>query len=53
MADIILFHSILDLRPGVKKAAERLTENGHRVYTPDLMNGEIFEEEFRKSALQK
>ncbi|MGA2141131.1 MAG: dienelactone hydrolase family protein [Brevinematales bacterium] len=46
MANIILFHSILGLRAGVKKTAERLNENGHKVYTPDLMNGEIFEEEF-------
>jgi dienelactone hydrolase len=43
MANIILFHSIMGLRPGVLTTAERLKEKGHQVFTPDLINGEIFD----------
>lgn len=43
MANIVLFHSIMGLRSGVTQAAGRLTEKGHKVFAPDLMNGETFE----------
>ncbi len=40
MTDIVLFHSVLGLRPGVSEAAERLRAGGHTVHTPDLYRGE-------------
>jgi dienelactone hydrolase len=44
MAEVVLFHSALGLRPGVLSAAERLREAGHVVHTPDLYDGEVFED---------
>lgn len=44
MAEVVLFHSVLGLRPGVISAADRLREAGHTVYTPDLFDGEVFDE---------
>ena len=44
MAEVVLFHSVLGLRPGVISAADRLREAGHAVHTPDLFGGEVFEE---------
>lgn len=41
MADVLLFHSIYGLRPGVLAAADRLREAGHMVVTPDLFNGAV------------
>jgi hypothetical protein len=35
MAEVVLFHSVLGLRPGVI-AADRLRTAGHTVHTPDL-----------------
>lgn len=40
MADIILFHSVLGLRPVELNAADRLRAAGHDVTTPDLYAGE-------------
>jgi dienelactone hydrolase len=40
MAEIVLFHSALGMRPGVTVAADRLRAGGHRVHTPDLFPGE-------------
>jgi dienelactone hydrolase len=40
MAEIVLFHSALGLRPGVSVAADRLRDAGHIVHTPDLFPGE-------------
>lgn len=42
MADIVLFHSALGLRPGLLAAADRMRAAGHAVHTPDLFDGEIF-----------
>jgi dienelactone hydrolase len=42
MAEVILFHSVLGLRPGVIAAAERLRAAGHTVHTPDCYDGQIF-----------
>ncbi|MCR6485976.1 dienelactone hydrolase family protein [Amycolatopsis sp. OK19-0408] len=39
MADIVVFHSVLGLRPAELEFAERLREAGHRVTTPDLYDG--------------
>jgi dienelactone hydrolase len=44
MAEVVLFHSVLGLRPGVIAAADRLRTAGHTVHTPDLFDGEVFEE---------
>ncbi len=41
MADVILFHSVLGLRPVERKAADRLRAAGHDVTTPDLYAGEV------------
>jgi dienelactone hydrolase len=39
MANVILFHSILGLRPLERDAAERLRAAGHSVTLPDLYDG--------------
>jgi dienelactone hydrolase len=44
MADITLFHSVCGLRPAVLDDAERLRAAGHRVQTPDLFDGAVFDE---------
>ncbi len=44
MAEVVLFHSVLGLRPGVIAAAERLRAAGHTVHTPDLFDGEVFDD---------
>ncbi len=41
---IVLFHSALGLRPAVKVFADRLSEAGHIVHTPDLYDGEVFDD---------
>ncbi|MFE5858565.1 dienelactone hydrolase family protein [Streptomyces sp. NPDC056500] len=41
--DIMLLHSAYGLRPAVRAAAERLEAAGHRVWTPDLYQGETFD----------
>jgi dienelactone hydrolase len=43
MAEVVLFHSVLGLRPGVIAAADRLRAAGHTVHTPDLYDGEVFD----------
>lgn len=47
MAEIVLFHSALGLRPGVSVAADRLRAAGHTVHTPDLFLGEALFNEYR------
>ena len=39
MAHVVLFHSMLGLRPVEQLAAERLRQAGHQVTTPDLYLG--------------
>lgn len=39
MTDIVVFHSVLGLRPVEHALAERLRAAGHRVVTPDLYAG--------------
>lgn len=36
MTQIVLFHSVLGLRPGMLDAADRLRADGHEVLVPDL-----------------
>jgi dienelactone hydrolase len=42
--EIVVFHSVLGLRPGVLQWAERLRAEGHLVHTPDLYDGEVFDD---------
>jgi dienelactone hydrolase len=44
MAEIVLFHSALGLRPGVTSAADGLREAGHSVHVPDYYDGEVFDD---------
>ena len=44
MAEVVLFHSALGLRPGVTAAADRLRAAGHNVHTPDYYDGEVFDD---------
>lgn len=44
MANVVLFHSVLGLREGVKAAADMLRRRGHTVYVPDLFDGEVFDD---------
>ncbi len=37
---VVLFHSVLGLRPGVLQGAERLRAAGHEVHTPDRYQGQ-------------
>lgn len=43
MAEVLLFHHVLGLTPGVVAFAERLREAGHTVHAPDLFDGRTFE----------
>ena len=43
MTELVLFHSVLGLRPAVRSFAERLREAGHAVHVPDLYGGEVFD----------
>jgi dienelactone hydrolase len=44
MAEVVLFHSVLGLRPGVISAAKRLRAAGHTLHTPDYFDGEVFDD---------
>ena len=44
MSTVILFHHALGLTLGFIDFAERLSEAGHLVHTPDLYDGEVFAE---------
>ena len=44
MAEVVLFHSVLGLRPGVIAASDRLRAAGHAVHAPDLYDGEVFDD---------
>ena len=43
MMTIVFFHSSLGLRPGVLAFADRLRAAGHVVHTPDLFDGNVFD----------
>lgn len=40
MAEVLLFHHVQGLTPGVKEFADALRGAGHTVHTPDLFGGE-------------
>jgi dienelactone hydrolase len=42
--EVVLFHSALGLRPGVRAWADRLRAAGHRVHVPDLYGGPVFDD---------
>lgn len=42
MADIVVFHPALGLRPAVQEFADALRNTGRRVHTPDLYEGRTF-----------
>ena len=42
--EIVLFHSVLGVRPAVKDWADRLRAAGHVVHVPDLYDGEVFDD---------
>jgi dienelactone hydrolase len=44
VSEIVLFHSALGLRPAVRGFADELRVAGHMVHTPDLFDGEVFED---------
>jgi dienelactone hydrolase len=44
MTEIVLFHSVLGLRPGVHETAERWRDAGHVVHLPDLYDGDVFDD---------
>lgn len=43
MTEIVLFHHIQGLTPGVTAFADRLRAAGHRVHTPDVFEGRTFD----------
>ncbi|WP_203715801.1 dienelactone hydrolase family protein [Asanoa siamensis] len=43
MAEVVLFHHIHGLTPGVTAFAEALRSAGHTVHTPDLYDGNVFD----------
>jgi dienelactone hydrolase len=44
MAEVVLVHSVLGLRPGVIAAADLLRSAGHTVHAPDCYDGEVFDD---------
>ena len=44
MAEIVLFHSALGLRPWVTASDDRLRGAGHTVHTPDYYDAEVFDD---------
>jgi dienelactone hydrolase len=43
MAEVVLFHHVCGLTPGVQAFAEGLRAGGHTVHTPDLFGGRTFD----------
>ncbi len=50
MSQIVLFHSVLGVRPGVLAAAERLRGAGHEVLVVDQYDGRVFDDYEKASA---
>jgi dienelactone hydrolase len=42
--EVVLFHSAYGLTPGVVQCADRLRQCGYKVHTPDLYDGDVFED---------
>lgn len=43
MAEVVLFHHVQGLTPGVVAFADELRAAGHTVHTPDLFDGRTFD----------
>jgi dienelactone hydrolase len=43
MAEVLLFHHVQGLTPGIAAFADELRRAGHTVHTPDLYDGKTFE----------
>lgn len=43
MTSVVLFHSVLGLRPAVRHWADQLRAAGHTVHLPDLYDGAVFD----------
>lgn len=43
MAEVVLFHHVQGLTPGVQAFADELRSAGHTVHTPDLFGGRVFD----------
>lgn len=43
MTDVVLFHHVQGLTPGVHALADEIRAAGHTVHTPDLFDGRTFE----------
>lgn len=41
---VVLFHSVLGVRPAVRQLADRLREDGYTVHVPDLYDGMLFDD---------
>jgi dienelactone hydrolase len=50
MGHVVLFHSVLGVRPGVMDAAERLRGAGHEVEVVDQYDGRVFDDYDEASA---
>ena len=44
MSDVVVFHHALGLTDGIRGIADRLRSGGHRVETPDLFDGAVFDD---------
>jgi dienelactone hydrolase len=44
MTTVVLFHSVLGLRPAIQETAEVLRTAGHEVQVPDLYDGKVFDD---------
>jgi dienelactone hydrolase len=44
MTEVVLYHHVLGLTPGVVAFADRLRSSGHIVHTPDLFGGRTFDD---------
>lgn len=44
MAEVLLFHHVQGLTPGVTAFADKLRHAGHTVHTPDLFEGRTFDD---------
>ena len=42
MAEIVLFHHVMGLTPGIREFADRLRSDGHTVHSPDLFDAHTF-----------
>jgi dienelactone hydrolase len=43
MAEVVVFHHVQGLTPGVNAFADELRRAGHAVHTPDLFEGRTFD----------